>query len=73
MFRTAKLCFAVIKHSDWLKLVMGVGTANQSALFQGSILLHYSKFVHDISSNGQPTKLYIFLSLNQFERSVFTD
>ena len=25
-----------IKHSEWLTIVMGLGTANQSALFQGS-------------------------------------
>ena len=25
------LCYAEIKHSDWLKIVVGLGTANQSA------------------------------------------
>ena len=28
--RIAWLSYAEIKHSDWLKIVMGLGTANQS-------------------------------------------
>ena len=30
-FRKALLCYAEIKHSDWLEIVMGLGTANQSS------------------------------------------
>ena len=28
------LCYVEIKYSDWLKIVMLIGIANQSALFQ---------------------------------------
>ena len=34
---TDLLRYTEIKHSDWLKIVMGLGTANQCALFQGSV------------------------------------
>ena len=36
-FRVAWLCYNEIKHSDWSKIVMGLGTANQSSLFQHSM------------------------------------
>ena len=36
-FRVVYSCCVEIKHSDWLKLVMAIGTANQSSLFQCSI------------------------------------
>ena len=32
-------CYAEIIHSDWLNIVMCLGTANQSALFQSSIVM----------------------------------
>ena len=31
--------YAKITHSGWLKIVMGLGTANQSALFQCSMVM----------------------------------
>ena len=38
-FRVEYLCYAKIKHSVWLKIGFGLGTANQSVLFQLSIAI----------------------------------
>ena len=43
------LYYAEIKNFVWSKIVVGLGTANQSALFQHSFAT--LKFVYDISSN----------------------
>ena len=42
-FLGAQLSYAEIKHSDWLKIVLELGTAIQCALFT-------LKFVNDIDS-----------------------
>ena len=49
IFRVAMLYYAEIKNFVWSKIVVGLGTANQSALFQHSFAT--LKFVYDISSN----------------------
>ena len=46
-----------MEHSDWLKIVMGLRTANQIGLSQHSIAL---KFVYDISSRSHFLCLRIF-------------
>ena len=38
-FHEQILCYAEISHPDWLKIVMVLGTANQSAWFQGSVAI----------------------------------
>ena len=45
--KVAQLSYNEIKHSDWLKIVMGLGTANQSDLF---VYRSFAtpKFVHDV-------------------------
>ena len=49
--------------SDWLKIVMGLSTANQSTLFQRSIAMPLLKFVYD---NGFIFSFQCFLCYNWF-------
>ena len=51
------LYYADIKHSDWLQMVVRLGTANQSALFHATL-----EFAYDIgASYCLSLKLALFL------------
>ena len=41
IFRVEQLAYSEIKHSDWLNIDMGLGTAKESALCQHNVaILH---------------------------------
>ena len=58
--RIAKLHFSEIKYCDWLKIVMWLGTANQSALFQHCIVTLLS----DLFLTSAPGWAHLFLKKN---------
>ena len=43
----------LITHSDWSKIIMGLGKANKSALLQALLSYATLKFVDDIGSSVQ--------------------